>query len=245
MEITPSIKFIAQRLLRGKVTIFTGAGMSTASGLPDFRSVQNGLWGKIDPMAVANVKCLRSNYSQFRDFYKMRIDCLNGVEPNQGHFFISELEKQEKLTGLITQNVDGLHELAESVNMAALHGHLREIFCENCRTPSTIEAFMNNQSCSLCKGPLRPGIVLFGENLPRDQMKLADDFTYQCETFMVLGSSLQVSPANLYPERAKHNKAKLIIINNDPTPLDKLADVVLHEPIVDVLEQVKAAMKTV
>ena len=142
VSISPQIQTLSSYLSKGKVTIFTGAGMSTASGLPDFRSAKDGMWGKIDPASVASTNALRNNYKLFRDFYKMRINALDGIKPNNGHLILSNLEKQGLITGLITQNVDGLHEAAGSVNIATLHGRLRRIFCQNCKEPATIEDFM-------------------------------------------------------------------------------------------------------
>ena len=165
MAVRPNIKTLSSYLSMGKVTIFTGAGMSTASGLPDFRSAKDGMWGKIDPAAVASTNALRNNYKLFRDFYKMRLNGLEGIKPNNGHIILANLEKQGLITGLITQNVDGLHETAGSVNVATLHGRLRKIFCQNCKELSTIEDFMNDKDCPKCHGYLRPGVVLFGERL--------------------------------------------------------------------------------
>ena len=243
LQIRPQIESLSRILIGGNVTIFTGAGMSTASGLPDFRSAKQGLWGKIDPMTVATTNCLRTNYDKFREFYKMRLDGLNGVLPNRGHYIIADLEKQGKLNGLITQNVDGLHQQAGSQVVAALHGNLRYIFCESCRTDATIEDFKADKSCQKCGGHLRPGVVLFGENLPRDAMDKASAWAESCKAFIVLGSSLQVSPANFYPRMAKEHSAKLVIINQEETPLDGIADLVIRDPIVEVLEETEKAMK--
>ncbi|OHT02158.1 NAD-dependent protein deacetylase [Tritrichomonas foetus] len=243
MSLKPHIESLARLIHAGKVTFFSGAGMSTASGLPDFRSAENGLWGKIDPMKVASSRCLEKNYDQFHAFYKMRLNQLVGIEPNAGHHFISRMEKAGKVVGVITQNVDGLHEAAGSVNIATLHGRLREIRCEHCTSPSTIPAFENGSSCEKCGGHLRPGVVLFGESLPSEALRLADTWTNSCQTFIVLGSSLRVSPANSFPEIAKRRGANLVIINAEPTECDSMADLVIHDPIVEVFEETEKAMK--
>lgn len=238
-----AIQQLSSFIKKGKVTVFTGAGMSTASGLPDFRSAKDGMWGKIDPAAVASTNALHHNYDLFKKFYKMRLNGLEGILPNNGHIILSNWEKKGLLTGLITQNVDGLHDAAGSQKIATLHGRLRKIFCQDCKEPSTIEDFMNDKDCPKCHGKLRPGVVLFGEMLPEDQLDLASKWTNECNTFIVLGSSLQVSPANSFPQLAKMNKAKLVIINRDPTDLDYMADLVFHDPIVQVLEETDKAME--
>lgn len=235
-------RFLTDRLKLGDVVVFTGAGMSTASGLADFRSADKGLWGKWDPMEVATVGCLNENYGQFRDFYQMRLRAIEAVQPNKGHFVLADWEKKGKVTGLITQNVDGLHFAAGSQKVATLHGNLTSIICQDCHHKWEVSDFMNNRACD-CGGKLRPDVVLFGERLPPGNLATAEEWSATCKTFVVLGSSLVVSPANMLPALAKKNGAALVIVNAEPTGLDNIADVVVHDSINEYLEGVDEEFK--
>ena len=195
------------------------------------------MWGKWNPTEVASVGCLEKNYDQFKEFYKMRLEKLEGVKPNKGHIILAEWEKVGKVTGIITQNTDGLHFEAGSKNVAAIHGNLRTIFCDVCRREYSIADFMSDKMCE-CGGKLRPGVVLFGEGLPRDKFALAEELTDNCKTFVVLGSSLTVSPANMFPSEAKRHGADVVIVNATSTPLDGIAKIVINGPINDYLTAV-------
>ena len=223
------IEKIAGWVKRGNTVIFSGAGMSTASGIPDFRSTY-GLWYQFNPMEIATVKAYREGYERFRDFYRERIRNLENVKPNAGHKILVEWEHKGFIKGLITQNVDGLHKKAGSHNIAELHGRLEEIVCGVCSAKHDLASFFLDITCN-CEGTLRPNVVLFGEQLPEEPLRQAEEWSRHCNTFIVLGSSLVVSPANLFPEMAKTHGAKLIICNREETNLDRIADVVVHEDI--------------
>jgi NAD-dependent deacetylase len=209
--------------------IFSGAGMSTESGLQDFRS-RTGLWANVDPTALASVDALKNNYEQFLSFYTSRLLVPESVKPNVGHKLIAQWEHEGFIKGLITQNVDRLHQEAGSVNVAELHGSLEPVRCYSCGKIASKDDFIQGTRCP-CGGRLRPSVVLFGEMLPESEIQKAESWSSHCKLFVVLGSSLVVSPANFFPRKAKHAGAKLVIINKDETPLDGIADLVVHEGI--------------
>jgi NAD-dependent deacetylase len=232
--------FLASRLKEGGTVFFTGAGMSTASGLPDFRSPGQGVWSKIDPMRCASVYALESNYNEFHSFNKAMIAEVARCSPNRGHFLISDWEQRGFVNGVITQNVDGFHRIAGSHTIASIHGELSSVYCMKCGGESSVENFMNG-NCS-CGGFLRPSVVLFGEDLPESETDLANRLIEEARTFVVLGSSLTVKPACWYPRRAHERGAALVIVNRERTALDSIADVVVRDPIVDYLEAVEKSL---
>lgn len=222
-------EWLAEQITTVPTVIFSGAGMSTESGLKDFRS-KDGLWSQVDPTVLASVDTLEKNYDAFREFYIARLLVPESTMPNVGHELIAKWESMGWVKGVITQNVDRLHQKAGSVEVAELHGSLEPVRCHSCGKHHAKETFIGGKVCS-CGGRLRPGVVLFGEMLPQDPLALADRWSRECALFIVLGSSLTVSPANYYPSQAKANGAKLVIINWDETPLDYKADLVVHEGI--------------
>ena len=219
--------------------VFTGAGMSTESGLPDFRSKQ-GLW-KQRPESLATMAALQQTPDEFYFFYQWRIQQLWSVEPNAGHLALAQLERANKVSHVITQNVDGLHHRAGSSRVSELHGSLKTVSCLKCQSRFDSrqllppmegwEASYQSGSyhhgaecrCPECDGLLRPDVVLFGESLPDDAWKTSQEWSSQAGLFVVIGSSLVVSPANYLPQMAVEAGAKLLIINQEPTPLDQLA----------------------
>ena len=241
MDIESGAKWFAEQIKNGGVVVFSGAGLSTESGLSDFRS-KEGMWAHVDPMHYASVNALENEYDKFREFYKARLYVPESVRPNKGHNYIASWEEQGFVKGIITQNVDRLHQKAGSEKIAELHGSLEPVRCHSCGKIWDKELFLEGKKCE-CGGLLRPGVVLFGEMLPNEPMCLADEWSSDCRTFVVLGSSLAVSPANYFPRQAKNSGAKLIIVNRDSAPLDGIADVVVHEGIGDYLEKVAGYMQ--
>ena len=241
MDIESGAKWFAEQIKNGGVVVFSGAGLSTESGLSDFRS-KEGMWAHVDPMHYASVNALENEYDKFREFYKARLYVPESVRPNKGHNYIASWEEQGFVKGIITQNVDRLHQKAGSEKIAELHGSLEPVRCHSCGKIWDKELFLEGKKCE-CGGLLRPGVVLFGEMLPNEPMCLADEWSSDCRTFVVLGSSLAVSPANYFPRQAKNSGAKLIIVNRDSTPLDGIADLVVHEGIGDYLEKVAGYMQ--
>ncbi|UFJ39253.1 NAD-dependent deacylase [Brevibacillus humidisoli] len=228
-----------------QTVIFTGAGMSTESGLPDFRSARQGLWRGKDPAMYASTHALEYNRALFVDFYRMRIEGLLACQPHIGHRIIADWQQRGLVSAIITQNVDGYHQQAGSQDVIELHGSLRTVRCLACGRRYPAERYLQEDGtrCT-CGGFLRPEVVLFGEMLPEQALQAAEREMANADLCIVLGSSLQVSPANLYPQIAKQNGARLVIVNMEPTELDDLADQVVHDcKIGDWLQRMDQALR--
>ncbi|MEG1602531.1 MAG: NAD-dependent deacylase [Cloacibacillus sp.] len=242
MDFEESAKKVAALVKEGGVVIFSGAGLSTESGLQDFRS-KDGIWAHADPARLASVGVLENHYDEFLGFYKARLYVPEEVRPNCGHEIIAQWEKEGYVEGVITQNIDRLHQKAGSVNVWELHGSMEPVHCHSCGRTADDAEFLAGKPCAHCGGRLRPSVVLFGEMLPQRALDAADELSDKCRTFIVLGSSLVVSPANYFPRQAKMHGASLVIINNEETPLDGIANVVAHESIGKFLTEVNKYVK--
>ncbi|MDR3255727.1 MAG: NAD-dependent deacylase [Synergistaceae bacterium] len=216
-----------------KTVIFTGAGMSTDSGLPDFRS-KDGLWKNVDPMELATYQAMRGDYVTFHSFYSHRFEQMKDARPNAGHKILADWEGRSLIDCIITQNIDGLHADAGSKKIYELHGSVGKVRCMECGAPSTQAAFIAGSPCE-CGGKLRPGVVLFGESLPEDAMDASWTASEAAGVFIVLGSSLNVSPANQFPAIARRAGALVAICNRDVTHMDDIAHYRTHEGISDFL----------
>lgn len=219
--------------------IFSGAGMSTESGLQDFRSADRGLWNNRNPIELADIEAIDSNRSEFVRFYQWRIQEMFTHQPNNGHHLIASWEGKELIKWVITQNVENYHEQAGTSRIAKLHGDLGTLRCIRCNTQFESRIYLkpNEKTTCSCGGFIRPNVVLFGEKLPKASLQLADNLLEGVDLLIVMGSSLQVSPANQFPKQAKARGAKLVIINNDPTPYDRYADLVINLSIGDTLSK--------
>lgn len=236
---------LAQWLKEAKfAVVLTGAGMSTESGLPDFRSNQ-GLWHGRDPQEIASVYALQHNRDQFVEFYRWRIREANQYKPHRGHYLLAEWQQKGIIKEIITQNVDGFHHQAGSPSVIELHGTLRELYCQQCGVRTQSERYLQEggEVCSACNGFLRPAIVLFGEMLDQEAVEKSFEASRQADLFIVLGSSLQVSPANMLPLEAKQSGARLAIVNLHQTEMDDQADQVILGKVGEVLQQVDAILK--
>ena len=225
-----------------QIVAFTGAGFSAESGISTFRGA-GGLWSKYDPSIYADINYFNADPTYYWSFFRdERYPVIKKAKPNAGHNALVELEKRGKLYRVITQNIDGLHQVAGSSDVIELHGNTRKVFCRSCnKIYSMDEAYMLLQKelpprCS-CGGILKPGTVLFGEPLPQYALDMATLAAKNCDMFLVLGSSLVVYPAASLPRIAKKNGAALVIINIDPTPLDEMADIVINESASKVLSK--------
>ena len=220
--------------LRGcrEIVFFTGAGISTESGVPDFRS-PGGIWTRYQPVyfdEFLNNEEARVRYWRMK---KESHELYKNVKPNIGHYSIAAFEKRGQLLGLITQNIDGLHGLAgvSPAKMIELHGTDRKVTCLSCGkelAPEPIyeqlEEAIVPSPCDACHGLLKPATISFGQQMPIDAMRRAQEWSQAAEIFVVVGSSLVVEPAASFPVMAKQSGAFLAIINRDPTPLDSMAD---------------------
>ncbi|MFA9560584.1 NAD-dependent deacetylase [Evansella sp. AB-rgal1] len=192
--------------------ILTGAGMSTESGVPDFRS-KEGWWKEIDPRTVASVEALEDNYPLFREFYSTRLKALQTVQPHEGHKIIAKWEKNGLVQCVATQNVDGLHQKAGSIAVKELHGSIRKIRCNQCGNEAAKEQFITGESCNACRGKLRPSVVLFGELLPQIAWQSAFQHIQKADLVIVIGTSLEVYPVSELPAMTN---GKTVLINKDP-----------------------------
>ena len=182
----------------GFTVVLTGAGMSTESGLPDFRS-KSGWWKNFDPTTLATVDAMETNYPLFHEFYCMRLKTLAECSPHRGHFILADWERKGLVQSIATQNVDGFHRAAGSSKVYELHGSLKSIRCSGCGRPGTVEGFLGKTDCRSCGGRLRPGVVLFGEMLPQHSWNGALRYIEKADLVIVIGTSLQVYPANQLP----------------------------------------------
>ncbi len=215
--------------------VLTGAGASTESGLPDFRS-KEGLWKNVDPMKLASMTALRQSPVEFYQFYRHRLSRLWGAQPNPVHRALAAMQRAGLIKELITQNVDGLHQAAGATSVIEAHGSLRECVCLTCerRFPSTlidveVESFADLPHCPECGGVLKPGVILFEEALPVDAIKAALEAAYQADLFLVVGSSLEVAPVGQLPAIAVGEGADLAIFNLEPTYMDRHARWLVRE----------------
>jgi len=205
-------KELAQEIKKSKYTIvLTGAGMSTESGLSDFRS-PTGIWKEFDPMKVATINALVNDYENFHKFYSLRGKSNVTAMPHQGHYILAKWEELGLIKGIITQNVDDFHKAAGSKNVYNLHGSIREFQCFSCGEESTKEAFIDKEACKVCGGRLRPNIVLFGESLPVDVLEKSVIDIKKAELVLVIGTSLTVYPAAGLHKRAS---GKVVYINSE------------------------------
>jgi NAD-dependent deacetylase len=219
---------------------FTGAGISSESGIPTYRGA-GGLWTKYDPDKYASIYYFMKEPEYYWNFFKdVRYPVLKKAAPNAAHNALVTLERKGNLKELITQNIDDLHRVAGQSKVIELHGNTMKISCMDCGKTITIDEAYERLKTELpprceCGGALKPNVVFFGEQLPQDALMEAQSAAESCDAFLVVGSSLVVHPAAQLPVVAKQNGASLIIVNVDPTPFDGLADVVINEKAAEIL----------
>ena len=229
---------------------FTGAGISTPSGIPDYRSPGAGLWETMDAMKVATSASFRADPAAFYRLLRPLAARLLLAEPNAAHRALADLEQWGLLACIITQNVDNLHQKAGSRCVWELHGHLRQATCLRCQRTFPAEGLLEDllqgvdaPRCSCCGGALKPNVVFFGEPLPRYAWMEAAGEAERCDLILVVGSSLEVTPASDLPFMALRHGAKIVVINNVPTPLDEEAAVVLCDDLAVVLPRLAEACR--
>lgn len=227
-----------------KAAVFTGAGVSTASGIPDFRS-EGGIWEDHDP-ELFNIRTFERDPSAFWEAMLAVHDAAfpDDVSPNPAHEVIARLESSGYLDGVITQNADRLHQEAGSENVIELHGNLDRIVCQSCKQRGSFDPVKERAEkgeipprCEDCEGLLKPDAVLFGEQLPEHAVFRAHALAEKVDLFLVAGSSLTVEPAASLPEKATRKGATLAIVNFEPTRHDEIADFVFHEDVTEVFPE--------
>jgi NAD-dependent deacetylase len=240
MNLTEAASLIARSQ---RVVGFTGAGISTESGIPDFRS-PNGVWANNRIIEYDEFISSRAGRIEYWRQKALSWPEMRDAKPNAGHLAFVELERRKQLLAMITQNIDGLHQRAghAAEKVIELHGTMTEAGCLSCdaRIPmdqalAFVEAGEPAPLCARCGGYLKPATISFGQAMPQREMQLAIEYASNCEIFIAAGSSLVVHPAASLPVLAKRNGATLIIINRTPTPLDDMADLVMNEEIGKVL----------
>lgn len=217
-----------------RMVVLTGAGMSTESGIPDFRSSE-GRWKNIDPRKVASVEAMRNQYSTFQSFYKKRIEDLQYCSPHYGHKILAQWEKQGRLHSIATQNVDGFHQRAGNQKVYELHGSILTVRCIHCEQEGEPRDFLEGECCRECGDQLRPNVVLFGEQLPQEPWNLALHDIKEADLILVIGSSLEVYPASQLPSLTGGTK---VLINMEETNQDRRFDLVIYGKAGEVLQEV-------
>jgi len=222
-----------------RLVVFTGAGISTESGIPDFRS-PGGLWTRYKPI---DFRDFIADEEKRRESWRIKFateKVIGQARPNKGHLAIAELLRRGKLSCVITQNIDGLHQASgiPEDQVIELHGNSTYAICLECRKRFELDAiraiFLPDETlplCDTCGGIIKPATISFGQSMPEREMRLAEEQTLACDLFIAVGSSLVVFPAAGFPLMAKQNGARLVIVNRDPTEMDRYADLVINAEI--------------
>jgi NAD-dependent deacetylase len=238
--LTPEVAALAGLLRESRrAVIFTGAGMSTESGIPDFRS-PGGIWTRMQPIPFQDYL---SDPAARRLSWQRRLEMeetWNNVQPNDGHHAVARLVAMGKASHVITQNIDALHQISgvPAAQVIELHGNTREARCLDCGAPAEIAEILvhfkshgDAPDCLACGGLVKTATISFGQPMPEAEMARAQAATKACDLMLVLGSSLQVYPAAGFPLQAKRQGARLVILNREATPLDDYADLVINAEI--------------
>lgn len=229
-----------------KIVFFGGAGVSTESGIPDFRS-KDGLYNvrdvrfeQYEPEYLLSHECLVEEPKVFFEFYRQKLDTAN-IQPNAAHYKLAELEAAGKITCVATQNIDGLHQKAGSKKVAELHGTTLRNYCMRCGKEVPERFIFESEDeiprCPHCGGMIRPDVTLYGESLPTDAWNMAIYAIHEADVLIIGGTSLTVYPAASLIDYFRGNS--LIVINRDRTPRDNYADLVFHESIGEVLSRIQ------
>ena len=232
-------------LLRARqpCVVLTGAGVSTESGIPDFRS-REGIWASYDPHEVASLDGFRRDPARVWEFYATRLAVLAGAEPNDCHRVLGRLEELGLVEAIVTQNVDGLHQRAGSRNVVEVHGSLRGAVCPSCGATMDAErvrALLPVPLCA-CGAILKPGVVLFGELLPVESLERASELAARADLMLVIGSTLEVYPVAGLPLETLRRGGALAIVNRGPTALDRDCDLRLEGNAATLLRETLAEL---
>lgn len=238
-----AIEFAADLFRQSKHTILlTGAGLSTPSGIPDFRSTGTGLWSRDEPLEVASLTTFRTAPEVFFEWFRPLASQIYYAQPNPAHLALAGLEQAGHIHSTITQNVDTLHQKAGSRNVIELHGTMQTLTCSQCYhredAASHLGAFVGDGTiprCPRCGKVLKPDVILFGEQLPQAAWFKAQSAARRCDLMLVVGSSLEVLPAAGLPMQALDRGAHLIVVNNAPTYINVRADAVFSEDVAEII----------
>ena len=228
---------------RGPAIVLTGAGMSTESGIPDFRSAQ-GMWAEVDPFEVASLDAFRRDPLRVWQWYGPRIHGLLAAEPNDGHRALAALERAGHVRAVVTQNIDTLHTRAGSQDVVEVHGSIRRFGCLACGATATLDDVLGQlrvreaPECPSCGAILKPGVVMFGELLPLDAFARAEGLAGDAGVLVAVGSSLGVWPVAGLPDATARAGGALAIVNDEPTPYDDVATLLVRGRAGEVLGEV-------
>ena len=228
----------------GPAVALTGAGISVPSGIPDFRTPGKGIWENVDPMEVAHISVWRRDPERFWSFYGQRFALLDGKKPNGAHFALAELERRGLLSGVITQNIDGLHAAAGTADPIEVHGSIRTASCLSCGASFSLaetRARGEVPHCD-CGAVLKPDVVLFGEFLPEEAIGRATALASSAGLMLAVGSSLEVWPVAQLPADTLDAGGRLALVTMGPTPYDSEAVVKLTGDVEEELSAVVAAL---
>ncbi len=223
------------------IVALTGAGISTPSGIPDFRSADSGLWEQVDPMIVASLQAFLRDPQPFYAWFRPLLQTILQAQPNPAHQALARLESAGKLKAVVTQNIDDLHRKAGSQTVYELHGHLREMTCMRCQqvdlAAPVISAFIADGHVPHhhCGGVLKPNVIFFGELLPQQVYAASVAALQHADLVVIVGSSMEVAPASELPLTALQRGAKLLIVNFEATPWDARANLILHADAAEAL----------
>ena len=228
--------------------VLTGAGISTESGIPDFRSA-DGLWERHDPMEVASMNTFMSDPQMFWRFHRPRIDMLAKVDPNPAHLAVAELQRRGIVRALITQNIDRLHSRAGSEDVVEVHGSLDRGDCRRCRATVSMDELCARADAADdgvprcgCGFQMKSGVVLFGEPLPVTSIEAAFDAAESADVMLVIGSSLLVTPVSQLPGVVLAHGGRLAILTESETPYDARCSVRMHEKAAPTMQAVLEAL---
>lgn len=242
-ETLTAIDFAADLIRQAKrAVVLTGAGISTPSGIPDFRSEGSGLWSRDEPMEVASLNTFRTAPEKFYAWFRPLARQIFNASPNPAHVALARLEQAGHLRMIVTQNIDILHQKAGAQQVVEMHGTLATLSCTQCfsqfKSDGFLEPFIETgriPHCARCGGVLKPDVILFGEQLPQKAWLEAQREARQCDLMLVAGSSLEVLPVAGLPMQALDRGAHLVILNNSPTYLNVRADLVILEDVAQIL----------
>ncbi len=221
--------------------VLTGAGVSTESGIPDFRSA-TGIWARYDPMEYATIAAFRRDPVKVWDFYAKRLEVLREARPNAAHHALAELERRGLVRAVITQNIDRLHELAGSRELVEVHGSVRTASCLACGERVPLEKVVRllesapAPPCPRCREILKPDVVMFGEAMPEPETARAFELAREAALLLVVGSSLEVYPVASLPQETLDAGGALAIVNRGGTPYDRAAVLTLDAPAGETLQ---------
>ena len=238
----------AQLLAQAQQAVaLTGAGLSTPSGIPDFRSPDTGLWDNYDPLEIATLQAFRRHPAEFFTWIRPLARRMFEAQPNLAHVALAELQQAGRLPHIITQNIDGLQQRAGAQQVIELHGDIYTGTCGSCYTVYRSAEFQAQfieagfiPTCPHCNGIIKPNVILFGEALPVHALMAAKRAVANCDLLLIAGSSLEVAPASDLPMLARSHQARVIIVNQGPTYMDDFCDVLIHEDVALALPAIAA-----